>query len=75
MTFFAQDPTFSFSFNAGPNLAYSYSLLTTGLPVGSGVIYDDVEMSTPEPATLVLLGSSLTALVIAGKKCRERVRG
>ena len=71
VTFFAQDPTFSFTFNAGSNLAFSYTLLTTGLPVGSFVSYTDVEMQTPEPATLFLLGSGLTALGIAAKKRRH----
>ena len=67
-TFFASDPTFSFTFNGGPNLAFSYSLLTTGLPVGSFVSYTDVETKTPEPTTLLLLGSGLTALGIARRK-------
>jgi hypothetical protein len=70
VTFFAQNPTFSFTFNAGPNLAFSYSLLSTYVPVGSVEIHDDVETSIPEPASFLLLSSSLTALGIAIKRRR-----
>ncbi|HKV33739.1 MAG TPA: PEP-CTERM sorting domain-containing protein [Pyrinomonadaceae bacterium] len=73
VTFFASDPTFSFTFDAGSNLAFSYTLFTTGLPIGSFVSYADVEVPVPEPATLFLLGSGLTALGIAAKKRRHRV--
>ena len=73
VTFFAQNPTFSFSFNGGSDLAFSYVLLTTDLPVGSLFSYDDVEISTPEPASLLLLSSGLTALGIAAKKRRHHV--
>ena len=73
VTFFADDLTFAFSFTADPSLSYSYRLLTTGLPEGSFLLYDDPDPGTvPEPATLLLLGSSLTALVIARKKRRNQ---
>lgn len=73
VTFSASDPTFSFTFNGGSNLAFSYSLLTIGLPVGSFISYADVEVQTPEPATLFLLSSGLVGLGIArGKRWRNR---
>jgi hypothetical protein len=82
VTFFAQEPTFSFTFDAGPNLAFSYVLLlttglpmarsTTGLPVGSLCTYDDVETAVPEPTSLLLLVSGLASLGMAVKRRHAR---
>ena len=62
VTFFAGDFTLAFIFDAGPDLAYSFNLLTRGLLVGSLLLFDDVEPKpVPEPSTL-LLGSGLAGL-------------
>lgn len=72
VTFSAQDFTFAFAHGGGPNLAFSYTLFTTGLPVGSGVIFMDVDTGTiPEPTTLLLLGSGLAGLRLLVKKRRR----
>ncbi len=75
VTLSAQNPTFSFAFPADPSLIYSYRLLTTGLPAGSFLLFDDPETGgTPEPTTLLLLGSGLAGLgVVYRKRLRRHV--
>ena len=75
VTLFAQDMTFAFAFTADPSLSYSYRLSVTGLPVGSFFSFDDSEpRPTPEPFTLLLLGSGLTALGITLNKRKRDAR-
>lgn len=72
VTFSSGDATFAFTFSADPSLAYSYSLLTTGLSAGSFISYDDVETGiVPEPATFILLGAGLAG-VAAGVRRRRK---
>jgi hypothetical protein len=70
VTFFAGDFTLAFAFNAGPDLAYSYTLLTTELPVGSFLSGSDGETGVPEPSALILLVSGLTGLA-GWRLCRR----
>ena len=61
-TYFSTDATFAFAFKSTPALKYSYRLLTD-LPVGSSIVYDDVETAfVPEPATIALFGFGLLGL-------------
>ncbi|MBI1927093.1 PEP-CTERM sorting domain-containing protein [Candidatus Poribacteria bacterium] len=72
VTFSAGDFTLAFAFNAGPDLAYSYSLLTD-LPVGSFLLYDDVETGmTPEPSTLILFGVGIIGMLTYGWRRRKQ---
>lgn len=72
VTFLAVNFTFAFAFTADPSLAYSYTLLTRGLPEGSFIQYDDVELTAvPEPASVLLLGAGLAGL---GRFARRRQR-
>jgi hypothetical protein len=61
VTFSAGSSTLAF---ANPVASpFSYTLFTTNLPVGSFLIYDDVDTGfIPEPSTFLLLGSGLAGL-------------
>ena len=72
VTFLAGDFTFAFAFDGGPDLAYSYALFTTGLPIGSLLVFADVQTGVPEPSTLLLLGSGLAALAAIAWRRRRR---
>jgi len=65
-TFSAADFTLAFPFMSDPSLSYSYTLKTTGLPVGSQLIFDDAETGrVPEPTTMLLFGCGLVVLFVA----------
>src|ERR1051326_523498 len=72
-TFFSTDFTFAFAFMSDPTLTYSYTLFTTGLDAGSTLIYDDAELTTPEPSSFGLLASIVLAgLYYSGKRRLKR---
>lgn len=69
-TFFDSDFTLGFDFVSDAALDYFY-VLNTDLPVGSFIIFDDVETgTTPEPGTFLLIGSGLIFFSI-----RQRRKG
>jgi len=67
VTFFATDPTLAFTFVGNPPLTYEYRLLTTGLGIGSFIVFDDAETTTttriPEPSSLQLFGLGIVCLL------------
>ena len=68
-TYLSTDETFAFEFKSTPALVYSYRLLTD-LPVGSFIVYDDVETGVvPEPGTMLLFGSGFLGLLRFRKGC------
>jgi hypothetical protein len=69
VTFSAGDMTLAFTFESDPSLAYSYSLLVTGLEEGSFIVYDDVEPpEIPEPSTTLFTGMGLLLLVLQRRR-------
>ena len=67
VTFFDGDLTLGFHFLSDVFLDYSFTLLTTGLEVGSLILFDDVETGKiPEPATALLFLAGLAGMLVLG---------
>lgn len=72
VTFSASDFTLAFAINAGPSLAYSYSLLTDLSP-GSFIFADDPETGfVPEPGTFMLFSIGIIGMIGYGWRRRKK---
>jgi len=62
LTAFGGNSSLFWDENSGPSTAYEYPFFTTGIPSQAFNIYGTTGTTTPEPGTLILLGSGIAGL-------------